>query len=425
VIAIQAEHLSKRFMLHHDRPRSLQELLAGVITRRRNHGEEFWALRDASFQVKKGEMLGVIGPNGAGKSTLLKLIARVLEPTSGTITAQGRVGALLELGTGFHPDLSGRENIFLNGTLLGLTQREIQQRMDEIIAFGELEHFIDIPLRNYSSGMQMRLGFAVAVHVNPDILLIDEVLAVGDEAFQRKCLRQIHRLRREEKTIIFVSHGLGSVAQLCDQALWLEDGRVHEKGPVREVIDRYLLSVAEKEARALAEQADAEAKEELEERVEPTPPGVRGRWGTKEIELSRVRMLDAQGSESYLFRCGESVTVEVEYEVHREVEAPTFGVAIFRDDGLWCYGTNTDLDRIYIDSLPRNGVVRVHFDRFGFVPGTYFLDVAAHNKRGHPYDYLRACRTFSIHSLIKDAGVFRPEHRWAFDSSMGIVSGPA
>jgi ABC-type polysaccharide/polyol phosphate transport system ATPase subunit len=197
VIAIQAEHLSKRFMLHHDRPRSLQELLAGVITRRRNHGEEFWALRDASFQVKKGEMLGVIGPNGAGKSTLLKLIARVLEPTSGTITAQGRVGALLELGTGFHPDLSGRENIFLNGTLLGLTQREIQQRMDEIIAFGELEHFIDIPLRNYSSGMQMRLGFAVAVHVNPDILLIDEVLAVGDEAFQRKCLRQIHRLRRE------------------------------------------------------------------------------------------------------------------------------------------------------------------------------------------------------------------------------------
>jgi len=204
------------------------------------------------------------------------------------------------------------------------------------------------------------------------------------------------------------------VAQLCDQALWLEEGQVQEKGPVREVIDRYLLSVAEKEAEALAEQAGAEAEEEPEEGEEPTPPGVRGRWGTKEIELTRVRMLGAEGSESYLFRCGEPVTVEVEYEVHEEVEDPVFGVAIFRDDGLWCYGTNTDLDRIFIDSLPRNGVVQVHFDQFGFVPGTYFLDVAAHNKRGHPYDYFRACRTFSVHSLIKDVGVFRPEHRWAF-----------
>jgi ABC-type polysaccharide/polyol phosphate transport system ATPase subunit len=411
MVAVQASQLSKRFVLHHDRPRSLQELLAGVVSRRYSQGEEFWALRNVSFQVNQGEMLGVIGPNGAGKSTLLKLMARVLEPTSGVITVQGRVGALLELGTGFHPDLTGRENIFLNGTLLGLTNGEIGQRIDDVIAFAELEHFIDIALRNYSSGMQMRLAFAVAVHVDPDTLLIDEVLAVGDEAFQRKCLRQIHRLRRQGKTIVFVSHDLSSVAQLCDQALWLEDGQVQEQGPVREVIDRYLLSVAEKEALALAQRTE----EQPETQEEQTAPGVRGRWGTKQVELTRVSMLDAEGNESYLFRCGEPVTIEAEYRVHEEVEDPVFGVAIFRDDGLWCYGTNTDLDRIFIDSLPRHGVVRIQFDQFGFVPGTYFLDMAAHDRRGHPYDYFRACRTFSVHSLIKDVGVFRPEHRWVLD----------
>lgn len=241
--AVSFKGVSKRFTLHHERPRTLQELTIGLFGGDRGRSEELWALKDIDFEVEEGESLGIIGPNGAGKSTILKLVAGIMRPTSGEIMIRGKVSPLLELGAGFHHDLTGRENIFLNAALLGLSEREIKAKFQEIVDFSELERFIDVPLKHYSSGMYMRLGFAVAVNVDPAMLLIDEVLAVGDEAFQRKCLAKIEEFQREGRTIIFVSHSLPTVKKLCNRALWLDEGCMRSVGVVEEVVDEYLEAV--------------------------------------------------------------------------------------------------------------------------------------------------------------------------------------
>ena len=241
--AVSFKGVSKRFTLHHERPRTLQELAIGLLGGDRGRTEELWALKDVDFEVEEGESLGIIGPNGAGKSTILKLVAGIMRPTLGGIVVRGKVSPLLELGAGFHPDLTGRENIYLNAALLGVRQRETQARFQQIVEFSELERFIDVPLKHYSSGMYVRLGFAVAVNVDPATLLIDEVLAVGDEAFQRKCLAKIEEFQREGRTIIFVSHSLPAVKKLCNRALWLDEGCTRSMGVAEEVVDEYLEAV--------------------------------------------------------------------------------------------------------------------------------------------------------------------------------------
>lgn len=237
--AVRLEHVSKRFILHHEKARSFQDALVNFFHRRNGSREEFWALKDVSFEVRRGEMLGIIGQNGSGKSTILKLITRILEPTAGRIAVDGKVSALIELGAGFHPDLTGRENIYLNGSILGLSRKEMNRKFDQIVAFSELERFIDTPVKHYSSGMYMRLGFSVAIHVEPDTLIIDEVLAVGDEAFQQKCLDKIEGFRRAGGTIVFVSHAMEQVERLCDRVVWLDQGQVREIGAPGAVIDAY------------------------------------------------------------------------------------------------------------------------------------------------------------------------------------------
>lgn len=241
--AVSFRGVSKRFTLHHERPRTLQELTIGLFGGDRGRSEELWALKDIDFEVEEGESLGIIGPNGAGKSTILKLVAGIMRPTSGEITIRGKVSPLLELGAGFHHDLTGRENIYLNAALLGISEGETKAKFHEIVEFSELERFIDAPLKHYSSGMYMRLGFAVAVYVDPAVLLIDEVLAVGDEAFQRKCLAKIEEFQKEDRTIIFVSHALSTVAEMCHRALWLDQGRIRAIGPADRVVEEYLESV--------------------------------------------------------------------------------------------------------------------------------------------------------------------------------------
>ena len=241
--AIHFENVSKRFMLQHERPRSFQEVF--VHRFRRASKSEFWALRNVSFEVKQGETVGLIGANGSGKSTVLKLTSRIIEPTSGRITVSGRLSALLELGAGFHPDLTGRENIYLNGSILGLSRRDMARKFDDIVAFADLGQFIDMPVRSYSSGMHMRLGFSVAIHVDPEILLVDEVLAVGDQAFQAKCFRKIEELQREGVTIVLVSHDLDEVNRLCDWVMWLANGELKALGPSVEVTARYRAQAGE------------------------------------------------------------------------------------------------------------------------------------------------------------------------------------
>lgn len=327
----------------------------------RGRRETFWALRDVSFEIARGETVGLIGPNGSGKSTALKLVSRILEPTSGRIQVDGRVGALLELGAGFHPDLTGRENIHLNASILGLSRAQIRRVLDDIIAFAELERFIDVPVKHYSSGMYVRLGFSVAVHTDPEILLVDEVLAVGDAPFQRKCLDRIGQLRRRGVTILFVSHSMDTVRSICSRVLWLDHGELVIDGSTEAAIARYL------------DRSWAAAGQ----------PGVGGgderRWGSGEVQIVGVRLLGVGGEERQLFRVGEPLTVEMRWAAEREVERPVFGLGVHRSDGTHIAGPNTRFARCEIPRLVGEGTVCYEVHSLPLLEGTYFLSVAAHD----------------------------------------------
>ena len=361
-VAIRFEKVSKKFTLHHERARSFQELALHLFRRDRGSQEEFWALRDVSFAIEEGETVGLIGPNGAGKSTVLKLISRIIEPTSGRIAVDGRVGALLELGAGFHPDLTGRENIYLNGSILGLSRAEIRCKLDDIIGFAELERFIDVPVKHYSSGMYVRLGFSVAVHTDPEVLLVDEVLAVGDAAFQRKCLERIDQLRRGGVTILFVSHSPEIVQSICSRAIWLDRGRLVADGPADVVVARYLdRTWAMQDGRS--QMADESGR----------------RWGSGRVRIISVRLLDGHGRERRRFRVGEPLTVEIRYRAEERVERPVFGLAIHRSDGVHITGPNTRFCGYEIPWIEGEGVVRYTVPALPLLEGNYYVSVSVHN----------------------------------------------
>ncbi|MGD8967676.1 MAG: ABC transporter ATP-binding protein [Anaerolineae bacterium] len=391
--AIRFDHVSKRFTLHHQQPRSFQELViqlfrpeggtlerqCGIVGETRAQArEEFWALRNVSFTLEHGETVGIIGPNGAGKSTVLKLISRIIEPTSGEIEVNGRVGALLELGAGFHPDLSGRENIYLNGSILGLSRPEIDCKLDEIIAFSELERFIDMPVRHYSSGMRMRLGFSIAAHIDPEILLVDEVLAVGDENFQHKCLDRIMEMRRQGVTICFVSHGLGSVRRLCSRAIWLNEGSVQAEGAVDDVISAYLRYAAgEEESRMRATVAPVgrisrDGGREAGRKGERTED-----WGLK---ITDVSLVASTGGGRHVFQVGEPWAVRLNYQAREGIDSPLFKLTIHRNDGLCVFGSGVLLDDLNGHSLAEEGNILYQVNQLPLMEGTYFLSVSAHNR---------------------------------------------
>jgi len=381
---IRFDQVSKRFVLHHERARSFQELAIGIFRRNHSSREEFWALRDVSFSVEQGEAVGIIGPNGAGKSTALKLATRIIEPTSGRVSVNGKVGALLELGAGFHSELTGRENIFLNCSVLGLSRAEVRRRLDDIVAFSELERFVDIPVKHYSSGMYVRLGFSVAVHTTPEILLVDEVLAVGDQVFQQKCLKRINRLRRDGVTIVLVSHDLSSVIDLCERAIWMQDGTIKADGASAGVVDEYV-TYANKHY--YQQQLAGKATLSIEGR----------RWGTFEAEITSLRFLDASGNPCWEFETGQPFTVEIRYRANGRIEAPAFGVAIYREDGLHISGTNTTVDRFDIDAIEGDGVVTYHLDHLFLLGGQYQFTAAIYNQTStHAYDHHHRLYTFVV-----------------------------
>src|SRR5206468_1096919 len=292
--AIELDHVSKVYRRYSGRQFATLKsaLLQRSLLRDLRPNETFPALTDVSFSVPTGSTYGVIGRNGSGKSTALKLVAGITKPSAGTVRVTGRVSALIELGAGFHPEISGRENVFINGIMLGLTRREIQQRFDEIVEFAELKEFIDAPVKTYSSGMYMRLGFAVAIHVNPDVLLVDEVLAVGDEAFTHKCLDKFAEFKRRGRTILLVTHSLGVVERFCDDAVWLDEGTVRAQGDPRRVVDSYLTAVEKTEEEQLA----ATTHRAVEAAAPASPPpadmfqATEGRWGSREVEIADVAL---------------------------------------------------------------------------------------------------------------------------------------
>jgi lipopolysaccharide transport system ATP-binding protein len=419
VVAVQVEGVSKRFRRQTVQPSTT--LKSAIVDFLRGHKvtespSTFQALQDITFAAPSGHTLGIIGRNGSGKSTLLKLLAGIYRPDHGKIVVRGKVGALLELGAGFHPEFSGRENILINGIVLGLSKREVRQQLDDIIRFAELEAFIDEPVKTYSLGMYMRLGFSVAVHADPDVLLIDEILAVGDQGFFQKCYDKLAAFRRRGKTIILVSHDLSTVGSWCDTVVWLEDGRVQEQGMPQRVIDLYRQHVAAQEA-----DVAVGAHLRIAEEVRQAPEGENAnRWGSREIEIVSVKMLHTSGQERYVFQSGESVRVVIHYRVHRPMPDTVFGIGLMRSDGLWCFGTNTAVDDIPLKLLSEEGTVEVFLERLDFVAGTYYLDVAVHALDGYPYDYHHGIYSFSVKSYLQEIGVCRIPHSWAIKPLVAV-----
>ncbi|MSO81702.1 MAG: ABC transporter ATP-binding protein [Acidobacteria bacterium] len=433
-------------------------LLSGQVLRDLRPDATFDALKGVSFDVAAGRTFGIVGRNGSGKSTMLKLIAGIGRPTEGTVTVRGRVSALIELGAGFHPEISGRENVYINGMMLGLTKRDIAARFDEIVAFAEIEEFIDAPVKTYSSGMYMRLGFAVAIHVDPDVLLVDEVLAVGDEAFTHKCLDKFAEFKRRGRTVLLVTHALDLVTRFCDEALWLDVGVAKVQGDPRRVIDAYLLDVASAENQALRRAAAAAAGGAGREGGSEAPPlqptqafsvtdvgadlqvrpaetegppdmfrAVEGRWGSREVEIVAVDLRGRDGQPAHVFQSGDPVEIHLRVRAHQPVSDLVFGVGIFNAEGVCCYGTNTDIEGAVSGAMSGDGEACFTIDRLDLVEGTYKVDVAAHRKGGAPYDYHRLLHTLRVTSPRKEAGIFSPPHRWSFSGGIriaGIGSSP-
>ncbi|MCX7680604.1 MAG: ABC transporter ATP-binding protein [Anaerolineae bacterium] len=366
-VAIRFDKVSKKFTLHPERARSFQELALNLLQRNHHRApEEFWALRDVSFTVKRGETLGIIGPNGAGKSTLLKLISRIIEPTSGRIEINGRVGALLELGAGFHPDLTGRENVYLNGSILGLTHAQIRRKLDEIVAFAELERFIDVPVKHYSSGMYVRLGFSVAAHTDPEILLIDEVLAVGDQNFQHKCLEHVLEMQRRGVTICFVSHDLASIRRLCSAAIWLGEGVVRAAGNVDDTISAYLRYAAEEE------EARMEAPTPVLTEVERIPVIA---LESHPLEIVKLSLRGVNGTEHTVFRVGEVWQASLHYRAYQRIENPVIKLTVHRDDGLHVCTAITS-----IPSIEGEGEICYRVERLPLLEGRYLLSAVVYDQ---------------------------------------------
>ena len=433
--AVDVRGVTKRYRRYQHRRQFAtlkSALIRGSLTSDLSPEESFTAVNNVSLTVPAGAAVGIIGRNGSGKSTLLKLVAGITKPTIGEVSVNGRISALIELGAGFHPEISGRENVFINGVMLGLTKREITQRFDEIVEFAELEEFIDAPVKNYSTGMYTRLGFAVAVHVDPDILIVDEVLAVGDQGFSLKCFDKFSEFKRRGKTILLVTHGLSTVQQFCDEALWLDHGATRGVGDPTRVVHAYLEDVARAEEKLLTEtdrrkqeatgakatdtsEGDAPRPIELTD-TEPPEDMFRaseGRWGSREATIVTVS-LEGDNGPAHVFRAGEEMTVRMGVEVADSLHDFVFGVSIFNAEGVCCYGTNTELEALRPDTMVGDGEVTFVIERLDLVGGVYKLDVAVHDRQGRPYDYHRLLYTFRVNAPTEDVGIYRPRHRWGF-----------
>ena len=419
-------------------------LLDGSLLGDLKPDETFQALKNVSFSVPRGCTYGVIGSNGSGKSTLLKCVAGITRPTEGEVKVDDRISALIELGAGFHPEISGRENIFINGIMLGLSKKEVQRRFDEIVEFAEMQDFIDAPVKTYSSGMYMRLGFAVAIHVDPEVLLVDEVLAVGDQGFTHKCLDKFSDFRRRNKSILLVTHSLDLVEKFCDEAHWLDKGVSKGEGDPKRVVAAYVINVEDSEENSLAKAEAARVAASASE-VSQAPPDVggerapenavddaesvrdgfkstEGRWGTREIEITNVSISGPDGESGHVFQSGDDIKVHMTMTAKEPITDFVFGLGLFNADGVCVYGTNTNLEEFQPSKIEGECSVTFEIDSLDLVEGTYRLDLAAHKADGYPYDYHRLLYTFRIKSRVRDVGIYRPAHRWTFGGGITFSS---
>ncbi len=437
--AIEVNHITKSFKVYLDKGSTIKEK---VLFRNRRRYEERQVLKDISFEVKKGEAIGLIGHNGCGKSTTLKLLTRIMYPDSGTIEMAGRVSSLIELGAGFHPDMSGRENIYINASIFGLSKKEIDRRLDDIIAFSELEDYIDNPVRTYSSGMYMRLAFSVAINVDADILLIDEILAVGDVAFQAKCFNKLREIKKAGTTIVIVSHSLSQIEQICERSIWIHEGEIREEGAPRIVDPKYMAYMSQKESErkkkleakkaevqkeenkaiqelksnkidgSYVEEEQNEGTEQKEKTEEENKQEDEKRWGSREVYMKKVTVLDRNGKECVDFQNDEPFVVRIDYKAEKKLEDVVFGIAIYRSDQVYIYGSNTLIDYSSSNVLEGEGYIDLKIDRMPVNAGTYTIDLAFHRPDGFNYDFWREACTVNIQNVKSEVGIISLPHMW-------------
>jgi len=411
--AIVANRLGKRFnRFHANKAMTFKEFFIRGF-RGTKPRYPFWALRDITFSVKPGKSLGIVGRNGSGKSTLLHLLGGAMQPNEGSVEVRGRIGALIELGAGYQPDMTGLENVFLCGVLAGLTRREVTRKLDAIVVFSELENFIDNPYRTYSSGMQIRLAFSVAAHTEPEILLIDEVLSVGDIAFQQKCLDKVTALKEGGCTMVLVTHDIGKIPEICDDALWIHAGQLAAQGEPNRIVEEYKAAMSKETRYRTLRDAP----------VRYTSSGIQlraneNRFGSLEVEIIGIRLLSALGFEVSEIESGSSLKVEIIYAASKPVNAPIFGVTISSHDRSDYLDLSTDSSGVTLPLIEGQGRIELALDRVDLNNGSYFIDVGVYDANWeYAYDYHWHVYPLFIRSWHKANGILMPPHRWRIDGS--------
>ena len=392
--AISVNSLSKNFRLYHERNRYIK---AALLRGRRAKYEEFWALKDVSFEVAHGATLGIIGSNGSGKTTMLKCLTGIYTPDKGRIRIDGKVAALLELGAGFHPELTGSENIYLNGAILGMTKRDVQSRFSSIVEFAGLERFIDTPVKNFSSGMVVRLGFSIASHVEPKILLIDEILSVGDQDFQRKSSEKIEEFRREGRTIVVVSHSLGLVQQLCKEVIWLEKGQIKQVGVAADVISSYT-------GGSYAQHSDKDDDS-------------RERWGTGDARINSIELIASDGLQTQLIESNAAVKVRCQITAHTRIDSPILRIKITKLNGdiIWVTSTQRGTNTLRVLEGPATATLDI--PKLGLLEGTYYLSASLSDPTGTTeFDHCQNWIRFNVHKTnLFDEGVVSVDSTWSLE----------
>jgi ABC-2 type transport system ATP-binding protein len=404
--AIEVRNISKSFKVYYDKGNELKEKM---LFWKRNKYEKRVVLDDISFSVKKGEAVGLVGKNGCGKSTTLKLLTKIIYPDKGTIEMSGRVSSLLELGAGFHPDMSGRENIYTNASIFGLTKKEIDARLNDIIEFSELGTFIDNPVRTYSSGMYMRLAFSVAINVDADILLIDEILAVGDANFQAKCFNKLREIKAQGTTIVIVSHALEQIEEICERSIWVRDGHIQQIGEPKEIHKAYLTAMEEERR----EQAANERKQLLEAEEEQAKRlAWEKRHGSWEVKIGDVKLVDKNGVESSRIYTGESMTLEIPYVVNTPINDIEVKLDFYRIDSLLVYRTSSVLSGVGRFNFDKDNKLSITFDNVPFVTSEYYVNIAFETKDGDEVDVYKEAVKFIVESSKGEGGVASMKNSW-------------
>lgn len=428
--AIEVRNVKKKFKVYFDKGNSLKEK---VLFKNRNNYEIRWVLNDISLDVKKGEALGLIGHNGCGKSTTLKLLTKIMYPDNGTIEIKGRVSSLIELGAGFHPDMSGRENIYTNASIFGLTKKEIDARLDDIIEFSELDKFLDNPVRTYSSGMYMRLAFSVAINVDADVLLIDEILAVGDASFQAKCLNKLREIKGRGTTIVIVSHSLSQIEQICDRCIWINKGEIYKEGVPSDVVYQYLDFMGDKNkgfrktAVSNLKLESVQVKNETKEQKHMSSTHTTKNNNSSDsitneqiAKIIKVELLHQDGKVDTRFKTGEAVTLKISYKaLTKYLDNPIIGLKLYRNDNLISFGTNTQNEHVHVQMF-EEGVIYCYFDKFNLIAGEYILDIAIRSQEMFAYDYKSHAAQFVIFNSIYEEGIAHLDHFWEFESVYDI-----